>query len=121
MKAKFNAEQILNGNINYANSFIELVKKYEGQIFEVSEEPFGGYELELDGGTYALDEEELIIINGGIVMTEKEKYFLEDTRDILVGYDGCKTEQQLKRLINEARERLSAFLNGKIEEYENSL
>lgn len=54
-------------------------------------------------------------------MTEKERYFLEDTRDILVHYDGCHTEQQLKGLIDETRTRLSAFLNGKIEEYEDAL
>lgn len=54
-------------------------------------------------------------------MTDKEKYFLEDTRDILVDYDGYKTEQQLKGLIDETRERLNAFLNGKIQEYEDSI
>lgn len=54
-------------------------------------------------------------------MTEKEKYFLEDTRDILVNFDGCRTEQQLKGLVNEAKTRLTAFLDGKIEEYEDSL
>jgi hypothetical protein len=56
-----------------------------------------------------------------IGITEKEMNFLEDTRDILIGYDGCHTEQQLKGLIDEARERLTAFLNDKIEEYEDSL
>ena len=54
-------------------------------------------------------------------MTDKERTFLEDTRDILAGYDGCRTEQQLKGLIDETRERITAFLNGKIEEYEDSL
>lgn len=54
-------------------------------------------------------------------MTEKERYFLEDTRDILINYDGCKTEQQLKGLIDETRERLTTFLNGKIQEYEDFL
>lgn len=54
-------------------------------------------------------------------MTEKERYFLEDTRDILVGYDGCHTEQQLKGLIDEAKNRLTAFLEGKIQEYEDSI
>lgn len=53
-------------------------------------------------------------------MIHKEKSFLEDTRDILVSYDHCHTEQQLKGLIDETRERLTAFLNGKIDEYENS-
>lgn len=54
-------------------------------------------------------------------MTEKERFFLEDTRDVLVGYDGYQTEGQLKALIDETRERLSAFLNGTIREYEDSL
>lgn len=54
-------------------------------------------------------------------MTEKERAFLEDTRDILIDYDGFNNEQQLKGLIDEAKERLTAFLNKEIEEYENSL
>jgi hypothetical protein len=53
-------------------------------------------------------------------MKKEERTFLEDTRDILVGYDGCHTEQQLKGLIDETRERLSAFLNGTIDEYQKS-
>lgn len=51
----------------------------------------------------------------------KEKQFLEDTRDILTGYDGYQTEKQLKGLIDETRERLTAILNGKIQEYEDSI
>ena len=54
-------------------------------------------------------------------MSDKEKWFVEDTRDILVDYDGCKTEQQLKGLIDETRNRLNAFLEGKIDEYNDSL
>lgn len=54
-------------------------------------------------------------------MTSKERDFLEDTRDILVDYDGYRTEQQLKGLIDETRKRLSAFLDDKIQEYEDSL
>lgn len=54
-------------------------------------------------------------------MTEKERYFLEDTRDILFDYDGCRTEEQLKGLIDETRKRLTTFLDGKIKEYEDSL
>lgn len=54
-------------------------------------------------------------------MTDKEKWFLEDTRDILVDYDGCKNEQQLKGLIDETRKRLTAFLEGTIQTYEDSL
>lgn len=39
-------------------------------------------------------------------MNLKQKEFLEDTRDILVGYDGCGTVDSLKGLIDEARERI---------------
>ncbi|WP_303984209.1 hypothetical protein [Niallia circulans] len=49
----------------------------------------------------------------------KEKSFLEDTRDILINYDGCKTEEQLKALIDETRERLSVYLSGTIEDFLN--
>lgn len=49
-----------------------------------------------------------------------EKQFLEDTRDILIDYDGCHSEQQLKALINETKDRLTAFLNGSINEFEKS-
>lgn len=51
-------------------------------------------------------------------MTNKAKWFLEDTRDILVGYDGCKTESQLKGLIDETKARLTAYLDNTIDEYE---
>lgn len=39
-------------------------------------------------------------------MNLKQKEFLEDTRDILVGYDGCGTVESLQELIDEARERI---------------
>ena len=39
-------------------------------------------------------------------MNLKQKEFLEDTRDILVGYDGCGTIESLQDLIDEARERI---------------
>ena len=51
-------------------------------------------------------------------MTEKEREFLSDTHDILIGYDGCRTPEQLMGLIDETRERLTIFLNGNIEEFE---
>jgi hypothetical protein len=54
-------------------------------------------------------------------MTEQEKVFLEDTRDILVGYDGNHSVEGLKSLVDETRQRLNAFLNNKIKEYEESL
>ena len=62
IKAKFNVDQIVNGDTYYGESFVELVLKYKDEIIEVEEELFGGYELELDGGTYALEDKELIII-----------------------------------------------------------
>lgn len=43
---------------------------------------------------------------GGINVNGKQKEFLEDTRDILVGYDGCNTIESLKELIDEVRERI---------------
>jgi hypothetical protein len=49
---------------------------------------------------------------------EKKRYFLEDTRDILVGYDGNHTVEGLKGLIDETKARLSAYLNDEIEKYE---
>lgn len=51
-------------------------------------------------------------------MTEKEREFLSDTHDILIGYDGCRTSEQLMALIDETRERLSIVLNGNIEKSE---
>lgn len=54
-------------------------------------------------------------------MTEKERFFLEDTRDILVDYDGCRTERQLKNLMDETRNRLTAVLNDSIQAYEDAL
>ena len=39
-------------------------------------------------------------------MNLKQKEFLEDTRDILVGYDGCGTIESLQDLIDEASERI---------------
>jgi len=50
-------------------------------------------------------------------MGEQEQYFLEDTIDILADYDGCKTEKQLKGLIDETKARLIALLNGTIDVY----
>jgi len=50
-------------------------------------------------------------------MKRKERVFLEDTMDILVDYDGCHTDGQLRGLIDEARERISAVLNDTTEIY----
>lgn len=63
LKAKFNVEQIVNGGIIYGESFVELVMKYKDEIIEVEKEVFEGYELELEGGTYALSDKELIFIH----------------------------------------------------------
>lgn len=62
LKAKFNLEQIINSGTIYPESFVDLVIKYDNKIIEVEEEVFGGYELELEGKTYALDKNELIFI-----------------------------------------------------------
>lgn len=43
-------------------------------------------------------------------MHPKQKEFLEDTHDILVGYDGCGTVESLKELIDETRERINYAL-----------
>ncbi|AIW03541.1 hypothetical protein CPT_Moonbeam143 [Bacillus phage Moonbeam] len=50
-------------------------------------------------------------------MKRKERFFLEDTRDILVDYDGAKTVKQLKGLIDEAKGRIDAVLNETIDIY----
>lgn len=55
-----------------------------------------------------------------IIEMEKERDFLKDTRDILINYDGCKTEKQLMGLIDETRLRLSVLLDGKIKEYQET-
>lgn len=52
---------------------------------------------------------------------ERKMYFLQDTRDILADYDGMRTVESLKGLIDETQARLNAYLNDEIEEYENSL
>lgn len=54
-------------------------------------------------------------------MNEKEKTFLEDTRDILADYDGCKTVEQLKALIDEAAARINAATTGTIAAYDAKL
>lgn len=55
-----------------------------------------------------------------ITKLEKERDFLKDTRDILINYDGCKTEKQLMGLVDETRLRISVLLDGKIEEYQKA-
>lgn len=54
-------------------------------------------------------------------MNEQVKTFLEDTRDILSDYDGAKTVEQLKSLIDEAAARINAATTGTIQQYEDSL
>lgn len=61
-KVKFNAERIFNSDTIYPDDFIELVNKYKDQVIEADEYPFGGYDVELDGSTYALYEEDLIVV-----------------------------------------------------------
>jgi hypothetical protein len=63
MKAKFNVEFITSGNVIYPESFVELVKRYEDTVIEVEEILFdGGYEVELEGRTFALGNDELYIL-----------------------------------------------------------
>lgn len=50
---------------------------------------------------------------------QKKQYFLEDTRDILVDYDGNRTIESLMGLIDETKARLDAYLDDNIEDYEN--
>lgn len=64
LKAKFNVDKIVNGGTIYSKDFVELVIKYKDEIIEVEEEVFSGYELELEGRTFALDDDELILIKG---------------------------------------------------------
>lgn len=52
-------------------------------------------------------------------MTNKEREYLVDTIGILVDYDGCRTVDQLKDLIDETRERLSSLVVDGIEEDTN--
>ena len=61
-KAIFNTEKIVSGTTIYPKSFVDIVIKYENEIIEVVEEPFGGYELELEGRTFALGDDEIILI-----------------------------------------------------------
>ena len=62
IKAKFNVQHIVHGDTIYPTDFVEMVLRYANIIIEVEEEVFGGYELELEGHTYALDDHELIIV-----------------------------------------------------------
>lgn len=43
-------------------------------------------------------------------MTPEERVYLEDTRDILINYDGETTVKGLQELIDETRERISNLL-----------
>lgn len=63
IKAKFNTEKILNGKASYGEEFESMVVKYTDKVIEVEEEVFGGYELELEGKTWALNDDELIILS----------------------------------------------------------
>lgn len=47
---------------------------------------------------------------------ELKKMYLEDTRDILTGYDGERTVEGLKGLIDETHERLTKYLNDDIQD-----
>lgn len=64
IKAKFNADKILNSasNVHYPEDYLDMVRKHKDNVIEVEKEVFGGYELELEGSTWALYENELIIL-----------------------------------------------------------
>ena len=60
---------------------------------------------------------------GEILLNERSfdvEEFLEDTRDILVDYDGENTVEGLKELIDETRERIAAVLDGTIDQIRNT-
>ena len=43
-------------------------------------------------------------------LTEQQMGYLEDTKSILINYDGESTEYGLKSLIDETQERLEQFI-----------
>lgn len=49
-------------------------------------------------------------------MNTKEQQHLEDTWAILVDYDGARSVDSLKALIDEARQRIRTVLDGQTEE-----
>lgn len=71
LKVKFNAERIFNEEKRYSEDFIEVVAKYEGVLLEASE-MFGEYEIEIEGKTYSLTDEALLIEKQFVVSMEKE-------------------------------------------------
>lgn len=85
LKAKFNVDKIVNGDAIYSSDFVDLALKYENKLIEVEEEILGGYELELEGGTYSLSGEELIfneVTSGAVMYTEEAKALLEKQREV---------------------------------------
>lgn len=48
------------------------------------------------------------------IQTERELRYLSDTADILVGYDGYSSAEDLKWLIDEARARMVKVLNHEV-------
>lgn len=72
VKVKFNAEKIFNGKVRYSSDFIEVVTKYEGVLLDAFL-MFGEFELELDGTTYSLSEDTLIVEKQFTVSIEGER------------------------------------------------
>lgn len=72
VKVMFNAEKIFNGNVRYSSDFIEVVTKYEGVLLDAFL-MFGEFELELDGTTYSLSEDTLIVEKQFTVSIEGER------------------------------------------------
>ncbi|MFF2531600.1 hypothetical protein ACFVS2_22075 [Brevibacillus sp. NPDC058079] len=50
----------------------------------------------------------------GYTQQELEAIFLQDTIDILYGYDGCNSIDSLKDLIDETRVRLIKLKKGQV-------
>lgn len=62
-KAKFNITAIANSRKRYSQDFINTVAKYENISIEVNKGVAGTYIAEVNGTTYTVTEEELILIN----------------------------------------------------------
>ncbi|QST02626.1 hypothetical protein IMZ31_18940 (plasmid) [Pontibacillus sp. ALD_SL1] len=59
---QFRKQNILNSSAMYPSDFLELVEKYEDHTFETWKDPFGCYEIEVEGRTLALSNEEVKVV-----------------------------------------------------------
>jgi len=62
LKVRINVEGIVDSNTIYPPDFIETIKKYKDTVFETWEDPFGYCEIDIEGRTYALSDNELIVV-----------------------------------------------------------